>query len=75
MTSSQIKTPRPGRRKITKVTPTSPNWLEVLMDILLELLSYPNQFWRNVVERVFHLLMKSLTHDTIQLIIKVIVNR
>ena len=61
----------PGRRKSRAPVAASSDWLTVLMDLLLGLLSYHNQFWRNVTERVFLWLKGSLTAEVIQVIIKV----
>lgn len=59
-----------GRRK-SKAPPTDPDWIEVLTDILLSLLTRSQQIWRITVKRAFHLMMKYLTPDTIQLFVKV----
>lgn len=59
-----------GRRK-SKAPPTDPDWIEVLTDIMLSLLSRSQQIWRITVERAFHLMMKYLTPNAMQLIVKV----
>ncbi len=57
--------------KRKKTGAPSLDWIPVLMDILLGLLSNHNQFWRNTAERVFLWLKGTLTYETIQIIIKV----
>ena len=70
MMASLTKTPIRGRRK-SKAPPTDPDWIEVLTDIMLSLLSRSQQIWRITVERAFHLMMKYMTPNTMQLIVKV----
>lgn len=64
------KTPK-RRKSIAPTNNSSADWLPVLMDLVLGLLSVPDQYWRNISERVFLWVKGSLTAEAIEVIVKV----
>lgn len=63
-----MKTPRKRRGRGRGVV--SRGWVEVLVDLMLSLLSRPQQLWRNVVDRAFSNLLPLVTEEAVQLIVK-----
>ena len=66
MAVSLVKTPRKKRK-----TSQSIDWVQVLIDQLLELQSRPLQLWRNVVKQAFKLVSGYVSSEALQLIINV----
>jgi hypothetical protein len=48
-----------------------PSWVEVLLELLLELLSHPKGFFRSIVNLVFEMLLPHMTQKSLQLILDV----
>ena len=61
-----LRTPSRKRKK------PSAQWIEMLIDIILLLLSRQQQVWSSVVERCFQYIVPHLTKESFQLILKVI---
>ncbi|XP_013379455.1 myb-binding protein 1A-like protein isoform X2 [Lingula anatina] len=60
------------RRKKGKAADGEPEWVEVITEILLSLLSQPSHLVRVVVSSVFRMLCPHMTTDALQLIIDVL---
>lgn len=67
MASSRMRTPAKKKGR----TASRPKWVEVLVDIVLGLLSRPQQLWRNVIDRTFSTFLPFLTAEAVELIVKV----
>ena len=75
MASTAMKTPArwKGQGRGT-VSVSQQKWVEVLVDLMLSLLSRPQQLWRNTIARTFSNLLPLMTGEAVELIVKVSAN-
>lgn len=71
MVASRSRTPRRTKRRGGGAVGGDGEWIEVLTDALLSLLSRPSQLWRVVVEQVFRMVANFVTLASLKIILKV----